>query len=271
MKNETNKIGLSTVLKSISLENPTYFDYFTYKNNTLDSFMVEKDCFYNDNDTSTELVINELNKKFKTIAKYAKDNKIDVDYVSLIINYGIVCENDFAIKYKNLIELATEKFKSFNDSVDINDFSRSKKLLEAYRDVVATFERAQRILNDTLEDYLFSNLISFRILSVDLNTYYSRRNKKTGDLYIGEPNLVVRENPNELGDREGLFLVNFAEFIRKMKNLGYIIETGDCKNINKFSDYLEGYKNGEFFRISGDIDKVLTLKDKNDNLTGLDL
>ena len=269
MKNNKNNIGFTTVLKSISLDDPTYYDYFTIKNSTVDKFLLEEDCLNNDEKTSTEIVVDDIKRKFKLIADYANEKEIDCDCITFNVNYGVVCEDDFAKKYKNMIQIATDKFRSFNDSVDINDLASSKKLLEAYKEVIRTFRKAETILNDTLEDYVFSNLISFRLLSVDLSNYFPRINKKEGYYDIGVLDLLVRDNPELIGDKESIYLVSFNEFISKMRESGFEIETSDCKPINNYKDYLEGYKKGEFFRFNGDLDMILHPENYNDGLNGL--
>lgn len=267
---ESNKINLTTLLKSISYEDADFYDYFIKDNRAFEDFKSEFDCFYNDNKTSTELVVDDLIKKFRATANFIRDERIghirdeknSYDQVTFNMNYGLVGDPEFFKDYKRMFEFAESRKKKAK-YIGIN-LQNNKKIIKAKNSVIRSIEKALKVYNDNLENFVFSNLVAFRILSVDYSYYMPAEDKKNNEFDFGQFDALVRHNPSRLEKDDEVFIVNLKEFMKLMYDEGFEFTNSIGESITCYKDFLEGFKNGEYFKITGDV-KLLNYQSQLDD------
>ena len=256
-------INLTTLLKCLQYDNCRFFDYYAIDSKPLDDFKVESDCFYNDDKTSTEIVIDKLIERFVYAAEYAALKGINCDLITFNLNYGVVCDAKCANDYKQTLEHCTKQLKQVSTSEDFYLQSNNKELLKAYNKINKYCRRAVKVCNDSLDENIFSNLAAFRQVSVDY-TYYVIRPDINNSYDVGTYDGAVRQEPNTIRTNDEVFLVSFSEFIDKMNKKGFEITNGSCEEIRNYNQFLDGFKNGEIFNISGDYHMIMEYSKLND-------
>jgi len=258
-------INLTTLLKCLQYENCRYFDYYVMDSKPLDDFKIESDCFYNNDKTSTELVIDKLIERFVYAAEYAALKGINCDLITFNMNYGVVCDAKCANDYKQTLEHCTKQLKQVSSSEDFYLQSNNKELLRAYNKINKYCKKAVKVCNEFLDESVFSNLAAFRQVSVDYTYYLSKKDNNDNTYDIGIYDGAIRENPSIVRNNDEIFLVSFTEFIDKMNKKGFEITNGSCEEIKNYHQFIDGFKNGEMFRITGDYHMLMMYSQIDDS------